>query len=355
MTRLIFITVAHIVGWLLLSGFRFLKPKKLNSRNEKLSVIIPARNEEINIGKILNCLQRQSTVPEEIIVVDDNSSDNTASIARSFDKVKVVSLRSDPPEGWIGKTWACWNGYLNSTGDLLIFLDADVELREDALETLVAYHQQEKGLVSVWPYQRFERFYEHFNYVFNIIAACSATSFGLLPKSKPVGAFGPVVVTSKADYEKTGGHKAVSKNVVEDLQLGKIYHENGFKLTNLLGGYTIRFRMYPEGLGQMVEGITKNVALGAGKAGLVNLIVLSVWITGVYSSIAAVFQPGSLFFYGLYALQLYFMTKKIGDYTVFDALIYPVHFLFFLVIFAVSLFRTLILKRVKWRGRFIKV
>lgn len=355
MIRLVFLIVSYAFGWILLSGYKFLKPRKLRKNDLSISVIIPARNEETNISKILSCLQKQTLAPNEIIVVDDNSSDETADVAKTFDGVKVISLNSDPPEDWIGKTWACWNGYLNSSGDLLVFLDADVELREDALETLVDYYHQEKGLISVWPYQRFEKPYEHFNFVFNIVAVCSATSHRFLPKSKPVGAFGPVVVTLKSDYEKTGGHKAVSKNVVEDLQLGKLYQRKGLKLSNFLGGEIVKFRMYPKGVGQMIEGITKNVALGAAKTGVGNLILLSVWMASVYSSIATVFQPVLSFFYALYALQLYFMTKKIGDYNILDAFIYPVHFSFFLAIFTVSLLKTFVLKRVTWKGRTIRI
>src|SRR5690606_38618372 len=99
------------------------------------SVIIPARNEETNLPHLLESLQNQTIQPYEIIVIDDHSDDATKQIAESFG-VKVFTS-PDLPNGWTGKSWALWNGYNASIGEILVFLDADVRLTKNALASLV--------------------------------------------------------------------------------------------------------------------------------------------------------------------------------------------------------------------------
>lgn len=352
----IFLFFTWIIGWLLFINVEFLKQGRVGDRRFNVSVIIPARNEEHNIVKILKTLEKQSYKPYEIIIVNDNSTDNTELVATSYKNVKVISLRKEPPSGWIGKSWACWNGYLNSTGDLLLFLDADVELSENALESIIKEYAEKGGMVSVWPYQRFERFYEHFTLPFNLIAVCSTNSFSLKRKSTPIGAFGPAVLTSRRDYEDIGGHQSVKGEIIEDLKLGKLYLEKGKNLTNLLGGELIKFRMYPKGVKQLFEGLTKNMASGAIHTGFLNFLLIFLWFTGIYSSFASFrFNLSYFAYYLLFALQLHRLTEKTGDYNILDAIIYPVYFILFLLIFVVSTAKTVIFRSVVWKGRRIDV
>lgn len=354
--RHIFLIFTWFIGWLLFRNIEFLKPGKIRDKSFNVSIIIPARNEEHNIGKILETLERQSYRPYEIIIVNDNSTDNTELVASSYRNVKVVSLREEPPPGWIGKPWACWNGYLNSTGDLLLFLDADVEFSSNALESILKEYTERGGIVSVWPYQRFERFYEHFTLPFNLIAVCSTNSFSLKGGAIPIGAFGPVLLTSRKDYEDIGGHQSVKGEVIEDLKLGRLYLERGKNLTNFLGGELVKFRMYPKGVRQLFEGLTKNMSSGAIHTGFLNFLLIFLWFTGIYSSFVS-FRPNLfyLFYYLLFALQIYRLIKDTGDYDILDAIIYPIYFLFFLLIFVISTARTVIFRSVVWKGRRIDV
>lgn len=349
--------LSWIIGWLLwLRKIRFLEAKNLQNKNICISVIIPAMNEEHNIGKILNTLKTQNYKPYEIIVVNDNSTDKTASVASSFIDIDTISLKKEPPKGWIGKSWSCWNGYLKSTGDLLLFLDADVELSREALESLVTEYIKHGGLISVWPYQRFEKFYEHLLMPFNLIAISSINSFSLFQKSHPIGVFGPVILTSRSDYEKTGGHLAVKNQVVEELKIGKIFFEKGIGVTNILGGEIIKFRMYPKGLKQLFEGLSKNIAFGAIQIGIINFLVLGLWFSGIYSSFFYCLSNSEyLIYYPLFALQIYMLISKTGDYSFWDVVFYPLHFLFFLMVFLSSIFKKFILRSVTWKGRKINV
>jgi len=91
------ILIFWFIGWFLFRNVKFLSYKKPKNNNFLISVIIPARNEEQNIGKILKTVKSQTLKPYEVIVVNDNSSDRTQFIAESYENVKVISLNEEPP------------------------------------------------------------------------------------------------------------------------------------------------------------------------------------------------------------------------------------------------------------------
>lgn len=326
--------------------------KKLGS-NYKISVIIPARNEEKNIEKILNSIRNQTLKVHEIIVVDDASEDNTAKVVEKFQEVKLIQLEDSPKQGWNGKSWAIWNGYLNSSGELLLFVDADVELEREAIETLVEKFNKYKGLISVWPYQRFEKFHEHFTLVFNLVIIYMSNLIGTFSK-KPKGAFGPVILTSRKDYEYVGGHKAIRDSVLDDIKLGKLYSKSNINVKNFLGGRYIKFRMYPQNLRQLYEGFSKNMASGSISGGFFNLIIAILWTFGIFS---ALFTFDRYFVYRYFSVVvfLYLLSKNLGDYKWYDYIFFPIHLLFFTVTFFNSLYRKLFLHSVVWKGRKINV
>ena len=118
--------------------------------SSKLSIIIPARDEERNLGLLLHSLSQQTLKPHEIIVVDDHSTDSTAEIAKK--EAGLVIPSKDIPEGWTGKPWACWQGANRATGDVFLFLDADTFLEPDGLSKIVSTYFK-KGVFS--PYNLF--------------------------------------------------------------------------------------------------------------------------------------------------------------------------------------------------------
>lgn len=349
-----FVIFSYFLGWFFYINYKFLIQSKTN-RKFNISVIIPARNEENNLPKLLKTLSNQTYPIDEIIVVNDNSTDGTANIARSFKNVKLINLTEEPPEGWLGKPWACWNGFKNSTGDLLIFIDADVELSEDAIESLVYAYEKYNGLISIWPYQRFEKRYEHFNYFFNIGAVTSTTILKIFGKSKPIGAFGPIVMTSRNDYIKTGGHSSVNSEIVEDLKLGKVYLENGIPVNNFLGNSLVKFRMYPKGFNELFEGTTKNMASGLNRSNFTNTFLILIWYLGILYSFPIKLTTFNIIHYLSYVVQFRYLTKKTGDYDLLDALIYPIYFVFFILSLLISIYKTVFLHKVTWKGREIKV
>jgi 4,4'-diaponeurosporenoate glycosyltransferase len=97
----------------------------------QVSVIIPARNEQRRIAPLLESLGRQIRPAQEILVVDDGSIDGTAGVARDLGAAVITA--PPKPDGWTGKTWACWTGSREAHGELLVFLDADTVLEPDGL------------------------------------------------------------------------------------------------------------------------------------------------------------------------------------------------------------------------------
>jgi len=152
--------LALTIPLVLLARISFLgKGERKDSHS--LSVIIPARNEEKRIVPLLESLRSQSVRPSEVCVVDDSSTDQTAEIVKKhgYRVVQCPIL----PEGWTGKSWACWNGVHSTEGELLLFLDADVTLKKDALERLLFEYERTGGLISVQPFHLMSRFHEYFS------------------------------------------------------------------------------------------------------------------------------------------------------------------------------------------------
>ena len=325
------------------------------------SVIVPARNEATTLPRLLSSLASQHPPPAEILVVDDDSADGTAAVAKAAGAT-VVTPGPLPP-GWTGKTWACHHGAQAATAPVLVFLDADTELEPGGLERLQSEHDRRGGLVSAAPDHVTERPYERLSAFFNLVAMMGVDAFTPLRKRQPRGAFGPCLVTSADDYRRAGGHEAVKGGVVEDVALAHRYTALGLPVTCLGGRGTVRYRMYPGGLGQLVEGWTKNFAAGAGATRPDTFVLVFVWISGCISAAwyvgAALAGGGSLHLaaaatlYAAYAGQLAWMLRRIGRFGWATAAAYPVPLAFFLGVFSRSLVRTHVRKKVTWRGRSI--
>jgi 4,4'-diaponeurosporenoate glycosyltransferase len=322
-----------------------------------VTVVIPARNEELSLPNLLGDLERSRPAGCRVVVVDDHSTDRTAEIARSFDFVDLVDA-PDLPEGWTGKCWACHTGARSADGDYLVFLDADVRLEEGSLERLVAATDRDGGLLSVQPWHDVERPYEQLSALFNVIALMGTAAGS---RRGPTGAFGPVLVTRRADYQAVGGHAEVAAEVVEDLALAQRYRDSGRPVRIVAGRGGVRFRMYPAGPAQVVEGWTKNFASGAGATRPLRLLAIIVWVAGLTSAAGTFVSAaqGSLPFlaaaaiYATYVVQLTAMFRQVGRFGPLTAVCSPVLVVFFFGVFARSLWRTHVRRSVEWRGRTI--
>jgi 4,4'-diaponeurosporenoate glycosyltransferase len=324
------------------------------------TIVVPARNEESSLPNLLESLEHQTVRAAQILVVDDQSVDRTAAIARAHPSVTLVA--GEPvPDGWTGKAWACHQGAQLASGDTLVFLDADVVLEPRGVEALLVEHRARGGLVSVQPYHHMRRAYERLSAMFNIIGFMGIGAASPARDAVARGAFGPVIVTGRGDYDRVGGHASVRGEIVEDIALARRYVATGAPVHAFGGGRLARFRMYPDGLGQLLEGWSKNIATGASTVRFGRLLLIGFWVTCVLVSIQSVIELafGSsssgwfqvLACYLLFAGQLGAMLRQVGNFGLVAAALYPGPMGIFLVVFARSAYLTLVRRRVTWRGR----
>lgn len=320
------------------------------------AVVIPARNEAANLPRLLGSLSAQDPPPGAVIVVDDHSEDDTAAVARSAGATVVVA--GSLPPGWTGKSWACTAGATAANAaraDILVFLDADTVLAPGGLSRLVGEHGRRGGLVSVQPFHATERPYEALSAFFNLVSMMGVGAFTPRRQPRPTGAFGPCLVCTPPDYALTGGHAHddVRGQVVEDVALAHRFTEQGLPVTVLGGRGTIDFRMYPDGVRQLVEGWTKNFASGASTARPLTFALISLWLSGCISATWSLPAPAAAAVYLAYVAQLAWMLARIGRFGWWPAPLYPLLLVFFLGVFARSIVLTKLRGEVRWRGRTI--
>ncbi|MBX3284406.1 MAG: glycosyltransferase [Actinobacteria bacterium] len=355
MTTYLLIT-GWLAGWILLWRLPTLE-RRSSGAAHRISVVIPARNEADRLPLLLESLRTQTRPPDQIVVVDDHSDDGTAARAAAFDGVTVVAA-PDVPHGWTGKSWACETGAARADGDALVFLDADVELAPDALEALVATWEARGGLLSVQPHHHIVRPVEALSLPFNVVALMGLGVGSLLPPRHGWGAAGPCMITSRADYDAAGGHRAVRRAVAEDLALADRFAEAGLPVQVRSGGADVRFRMY-RNLHGLFEGWSKNVATGARRTPLLRSIGVGLWVTSLLVAVGAVFA-GSVpivadrvdvaVLYALVGLQLAVLGRRVGRFGL-AAAAWPVLAVFFVAVFTWSAGRTFLLRQVRWSGR----
>lgn len=351
----VYCLLAWGLGWVLLARVPRLRPspKAAPREDRAITIVIPARNEAGRLPHLLGDLAASRPIDAHVIVVDDHSEDETAAVARQFDFVEV--LRAPDLEGdWIGKTWACHCGAQAAKPGVLVFLDADVRLRGDALDRAITAWRDRHGLLTVWPYHRVERPYEHLSALFNVTTMMSVGCGSLVPPRRVRGGFGPLMVTSTEEYAASGGHEAVRQSVIDDFALAGQYTDAGMPVVNLGGGEEVWFRMYPDGFRQLLEGWTKNFGLGAKTVSLWRFLGIAVWLTcsiGCLTWVHGVPNGAGEYIYGLFAIQMAVYFRQVGSFSLLDAVLYPLHAVFFVLVFARSLFHTFVLRRVAWRGR----
>ena len=208
----------------------------------KVSIILPARNEEKHIHYCINSLLRQDYSDFELILVNDESTDRTLEIMKEFEnsypsKIKVVNV-TGRGKNWIGKNWACYQGYLKSNGILLLFTDADSFHSEKTMSLAVQNIIYNKlDAITVMPMLLCNDFLT--KATLPLLTTFMHTRFSPLKvnsaKSKLGYFFGSYFIISRDTYEKVGSHESVKHEIIEDGALGKKVKEGNFKMKMLRG------------------------------------------------------------------------------------------------------------------------
>jgi len=347
--------------YMVLGKTRFLSKVKKHDSHHPISIIIPARNEEQNIATLLKSLNKQNLPPHQIIVVDDDSTDNTAQIAKQYE-AHVLTAKS-LPDDWMGKPWACQQGAETATGEWLLFLDADTHLNPNSLEYLQgAIHEtNSSAVISVKPYHSIQKTYEELSSFFNLLMTAGVSAFGTTQKSD-TALFGQCMLISKNHYQQVGGHAKVKKDILENLYLAEHLEKLNIPRACYLGKNSISMRMFPHGFTSLWNGWKKGFSSGAKQVAPITLILSSIWISGamfaaitLIISLLTAFSKISLiltlFTYSIYALQCHLTFKKIGSFSPLNALFYPITLFFYQALFFTSLLNRKHGGTTQWKGR----
>ena len=236
----------------------------------RVSAIVPARNEEANIERLVRSLARQRGV-KEILVVDDQSEDRTLGILEGM-KAEMPLLRvwriDSLPEGWLGKTYAASVAAREAAGDWLLFTDADTEHLPGSLAALLELAEREGAdLLSLSPGQITPTWWE--KAVIPLVYVNLARLYRFDEVSKPgsaaAAANGQYLLIRREVYARVGGHQAIRHEILEDVALAMRVKAAGGKLLFLPGAAWVQTRMYRT-FGEMWRGWTKNLFLLYGRS-----------------------------------------------------------------------------------------
>jgi len=221
------------------------KFEKKEHEKPKVSIILPARNEEKFIEKCLDSLIKQDYDNYEIVTINDSSNDSTEDIIKKYSEKfpKVVFVDAKPkPDGWIGKNWACIEGYKKASGDLFLFTDADT-VHASSVISLAVSHLLSLELDALTVIPRMLCLDKITKITLPMISTFLHTRFSALrvnDASKGTGYFfGSFFIIKKSTYDSVGTHEGVKGELVEDGALGRKVKESGFKMRMVRGEHLV--------------------------------------------------------------------------------------------------------------------
>jgi chlorobactene glucosyltransferase len=258
------------------------------SRNESqsadpaplVSVLIPARNEERNIGTLLESLTLQDYQNFEVIVLDDNSTDGTFSIGEYYLKkfsAGTILRGEELSEGWLGKPFACSQLRRPAKGEYLLFLDADVKLAPHAITRLVhlAGRPPVVGLLSCFPNQICYSWGERLIVPLIDLILYSCAPLPLFERSlRPrfAAANGQCMLFRADAYDAIGGHETVKREILDDIELARATKRTGYRVRVVAGRGGVQCRMYST-IGEIFRGFGKNCFVAVGRRSWLAFVV----------------------------------------------------------------------------------
>lgn len=256
--------------WILYNSTAFPKsPVRESTPIKPLSILIPARNEADNIGRLLESLISQQDYIKEILVLDDQSTDGTSSVVRKY-QYKLSNLKlyqgKELPSGWTGKNYACQQLGEYAEGEWLLFLDADVTLEKNGLALLQPCLDDNYRMISAFPRQRVHTFLERMLVPFMIfLVICHLPIRQVMKAQDPkfAAAHGAFICIHKESYQKAGGHAAIKSAIVDDMELMRLMKRSQFPVALLRGEKFASMRMYETNRSVWL-GFRKNIFTGTG-------------------------------------------------------------------------------------------
>jgi glycosyltransferase involved in cell wall biosynthesis len=254
---LLLITLSNVLCWPRLRATRGIWPGQV-------SVLIPARNEEANLGACLAAVLEQGETVGEVLVYNDHSTDGTAGIIEQFAArdARVRMVAAQPlASGWCGKNFACAQLAKAAKGHWLLFLDADARLLPQAVARMIDEAQQRRlTMLSCWPGLVLGSFWERalMPLLNTVVFSVFPGVLSLVRGEASLGlAHGACLLFERATYEKLGGHGAVREQIFEDTRLAQLWRKRGERSLGLDGQDVVRVRMY-QTFSEIWAGFQKN-------------------------------------------------------------------------------------------------
>jgi len=330
---------------------------------EKISVIVPARNEEASIAACLDSLLKQPEILE-IIVVNDQSSDRTAEIvrerAKSEPRLRLLET-SGVPQGWVGKNNAASEGAKAASQAWLLFVDADAELLPGACARAIEIaNDSGAGLISFSPEQVTTAWYEKALIPFIYCRLARKFSYEAVndPKSRVAAANGQFLMIHRSVYDAIGGHASVAGEILEDVAIAKRVKAAGYALRFGSGAGLVRARMY-RSFGAMREGWEKNLyrLMGGTPSGVrAELESIVPWIP-LCLIVFGLWYPLAIFAGVLLLLvrQLRYGSELVRNHYPFRLIIYYVPAVLLYAGVLISSYRAHVKGKLAWKGREVAV
>jgi hypothetical protein len=339
-----------------LFNLRLFRAPPLGGGEAPVSVLIPARNEEANIGPAVAAVLANTGVDFEVVVLDDGSTDRTAAILAGIADPRLRVIKGMAlPAGWSGKQHACANLARAARHDLLVFTDADVRLAPDALRRMAGFMAaNDVGLASGFPRQVVQSWLEQL-----LLPLIHFLLLGYLPMAlmrrrvtPGLGAgCGQLFIARRNAYERAGGHEAIRASLHDGITLPRAFRRAGI-MTGLFDATAIAScRMYASAA-EVWSGLSKNATEGMAKPGA--LPVWTVILAGghVLPLLLVLFAPSVPAMAALVlSLGLRLILAARFRQPEASALLHPAGILALLAVQWWSLGRSLLGRPATWRGR----
>ena len=329
----------------------------------RLAIIVPARNEEESIEQALGRLLALDYDDYQVIAVDDRSTDRTGEImdrvaATSGGRLKIVHI-TELPSGWMGKAHAMWTAAQQADSDWILFTDADVMFRPDCLRRAVAYADEAKAdHVVLLPKVLMERPGEKMMIgFFQLLFVFGHRPWKVAdPKTKDHIGVGAFNLVRRTTYEAIGTYKALKFEVVDDMKLGKVIKNAGFRQRVVFGDDLIEIR-WAHGARGVVKNLTKNsFAVMSFQLWRVVLSAIALVILNLLPFYGTVAAPGwTRLPYGIALASMFLLYAGVWRKVEIEPwyfFLHPVATLIFIYTMLRSTYFALRHRGVEWRGTF---
>jgi len=300
-----------------------------NRYNYRVSVLIPARNEEDNIKNILEDLLHEDYINMEILVYDDDSTDSTTNIVKKYGTKdsRIRLIHPEPlPEGWLGKNYACHLLSKEATGEYLLFLDADVRIGRDLIhKALAKMTNHNLSLLTIFPKQIMITFGEKITVpVMNYILLSLLPLFLVRRSVRPslAAANGQFMLFRSDVYNVVQPHKAVRNQKAEDIAISRLFKKNKQRIACLVGNESIKCRMYSS-YGKSITGFSRNIAAYFGGS---LLLAFLFWFITTFGFVFILLSMSNVFFllYMLFFILTRIIISKISEQNITENILYIV-------------------------------